>query len=421
MKKASILLAFILCLSLLGCDSEEPEATYIQAQAAPALSYGVMEYEKLQALPWDSGRTEATSFHTMAETELGYYLEHDNLLFYMDKADMRTWVPVCSAPECEHTDHSCDAYMKYREFLVQDGRIYYQASSRNIPGQSAGVDRLVLASMALNGKDKRFEYALSDQIMANSVSTMSLLTPRFWFQNVVTLHTDGSRTVSAYRAGKDGWEQLSVRDASDNWTMDAMIMNTSLFHLRGDLLVHNSALDLDWNIYFRYTEDGSEKLDLSGFSTEYAYLSGNALRYFQTNDGYYDMDIRTGETVKLADPRMENSQASVILPNCIVESTLIGTTNFPLRSKDTVHEMEVFDGESWRTVTLPEELANARPQSLILINAVSSDSIFFVCRDMESYGQTYASDFYRIDLTKKELKAELIFQYTPAWLEDAAN
>ena len=73
-KLLTILLALVLLISASGCAEEEKAPAPIGSEVwetMPQLSYGVMEYEKLQILPWNSGRCEATSFYRMAETETG--------------------------------------------------------------------------------------------------------------------------------------------------------------------------------------------------------------------------------------------------------------------------------------------------------------------------------------------------------------
>ena len=70
-KTICVLLALLMTvLPLAGCSQpeQEPEPVSSLAWEVPQLNYGVLEYEKLSVLPWYSGRTEATSFNTFADS-----------------------------------------------------------------------------------------------------------------------------------------------------------------------------------------------------------------------------------------------------------------------------------------------------------------------------------------------------------------
>ena len=96
MKRFLIGLSAILLLLTVfsGCDAEEKAPAPIGSavwETMPQLTYGTMEYEKLAILPWNSGRCEATSYDTLAETNQGFYLiDASNRLLYADKADLLT-------------------------------------------------------------------------------------------------------------------------------------------------------------------------------------------------------------------------------------------------------------------------------------------------------------------------------------------
>ena len=127
------LVSILLLLSLLpGCAEEapvtptEPEPAESRLwETMPQLTYGVMEYEKLEVLPWYSGRTEATGSYQWAETRDGYYrLDTESLLLsYADKAILKNWLPVCGKPNCRHHANTltCNAVMRYGTFLLRDG------------------------------------------------------------------------------------------------------------------------------------------------------------------------------------------------------------------------------------------------------------------------------------------------------------
>ena len=130
-----LLLALLLTLTMVGCQEEAPEtptepqpSESLVWETMPQLAYGVMEYEKLEVLPWYSGRCEATSYDTLAETDLGYYLlDPSDDLQYADKTDLANWLPVCNNPSCSHTDANmrCSSHLALQNFVIRDGTIYY--------------------------------------------------------------------------------------------------------------------------------------------------------------------------------------------------------------------------------------------------------------------------------------------------------
>ena len=72
----------------------------------------------------------------------------------------------------------------------------------------------------------------------------------------------------------------------------------------------------------------------------------------------------------------------------------------------SIHEMRLFDGESWRAVELPNELLQQGGSYYFLLKSVTSDSVLFSLR----VGTSNTLDYYRIDLTKENLKLEYAFQ-----------
>ena len=135
-------------------------------------------------------------------------------------------------------------------------------------------------------------------------------------------------------------------------------------------------------------------IDVSAYEANGGYLSGNFLRQFRPGDGYYDVNLETGEEVKLCDPQLESSVARVMLPNCVFEYNLNATdldVNAP-------REMRIFDGTQWRTVQLPEELQYQQIPREFAFSRIGSDRIFFIAVGIGSY---------QIMLDRDELTMEL--------------
>lgn len=149
-----------------------------------------------------------------------------------------------------------------------------------------------------------------------------------------------------------------------------------------------------------------KKIDIANIPVIGSYISSDTLRYFISNEGYYDMEIQTGKTVKLVDAQLENSIAHIVLPNCIVESTLLGRDSLPLRTVGKKHQMKLFDGVIWREVTMPTELINADNTIYLTLEAVTSSNILLICWEYGTTGATGISQLYQIDLSSDELTIE---------------
>ena len=147
-------------------------------------------------------------------------------------------------------------------------------------------------------------------------------------------------------------------------------------------------------------------LDRSLIPDNGGYISGSTLRVFRQNDGYYDIDIKTGQEVKLAEAQLENSESEIILPNCIVESTLINYKGqWP---EGMAHSMKLFDGSSWRDVALPSGLKSAAEGIYIYVVAVTSDSILFQYREDGVSSGELGKVLYKITLDSPNMSLEYV-------------
>ena len=412
----SIALVIFLALTMLpGCTEEEKPHSPIGSdvwETMPKLTYGVMEYDKLQILPWNNGRCEATSYNTMAETDNGYYMARFSSayaayrLYYADKTDLSLWVPVCAAPNCDHNRDDCSAFMQYEQFVARDGKIYYQLT---IDGTQydTGNCWYGLMSMSEAGGDITVVQSLSD-LPPTLASAMTLLTSQHWLYNVHEIDAQGNYTAYSYRLTDAGWEDV----AKVEYFEDTVQLRTAKYDLlHGDPVFQNGVLGMKSGIYYLYRGDELVQVDLTGLTINGSYLSGDILRFFRINDGYYDLNIKTGEEVRLADAQLENSYASIMIPNCIIESTLItylmedNNKNLP---EGTEHALRLFDGKTWREVELPNDLRTANNSTYLWPLSVTSDSIIFFSKNMADIMNLSATHYYILDLTADELKIEFV-------------
>ena len=372
-RMVALLCTVILCFA--GCTSQQQEEnpSIMESQiweTMPALNYGVMEYEKLEILPYYAGRLEATGYGRWAETNNGFYTTFGGLR-YCDKANMSLCVPVCNKPNCSHGGRGCNAYLGWGSFQIRGGRIYFCALTEQVPAlylkRKEGLVAGALFSRALDGTDARFEYEIEDAVLSDAGNIQMLMQPGYWLQNTSKLEVDGTYTGASYYVSEDGLKILysnkydSIQDAT------ALLEATSFC---GDNVFYNGYLGSE---LYRVKNGEIIEVKAAAYEEMGGYLSGNVLRQFRPGEGYYDIDLNTGEEVLVSKPRFKNSVAKILLPNCIIETTL-GAMTHP---EGTEHSMEFFDGAGWRTVSLPEELRNISGDTGFYIQAVASDRVFF--------------------------------------------
>ncbi len=408
-----IVVLTLLLLSLFGCSKDE--VPIVTAEYDSALTYGVFEAEKLKVLPWNSGRSESTTAHKVAEVENGYHYLHDLYLLYADKTNLSNWVLVCGKPNCEHykynkdTDYvdlveGCHAQMDGEWIVWQDGRLYYTEYRGNfdVPIKSKGMGNLIV-SVAPNGADKKFAYAIEDALILSEGIAGGRLIGDQWIQSKSEIDIDGNTVSRMFVLDKEGEREIAI--PSDT---KIEIYSCYDFFLRGDPYFECNGLSSTKFLSLRREE-------LVGFDKKYVpetggFISGTTLRIFKENKGYFDIDVTTGKQVKVADNRLKNSTGMILAPNCVVESTLF---SFNRKNRTEAGAIEVFDGESWRSVRLPEEWQNPGTDHWLHMLGITSDSIWLYGRDEEDFygGWGYPSDLYRIPLDKEELVMEYCFTF----------
>ena len=221
------ILALLLGLLLLlpGCNQEEQPDVIPDSGAwkdIPQLNFGTLEYEKLSKLPWDSGRADGTGNYRIAETAKGYYFAvvTQQILYYADKSDLHTWVPVCSKPNCGHGagNLSCDAHVFGNSFLFYDGRIVFAedvSKFRHLyPGNEPGQ---ALFSRAIDGTDLQLEYVIEEGMATGGGRLSNYLSPEHWVYNVVRLQKDGTYIARVFRRTEDKLEVVYEETIEGNY------------------------------------------------------------------------------------------------------------------------------------------------------------------------------------------------------------
>ena len=403
-KMIYLLLVLVMLLVATGCGEETPEMILEDRsesktwESMPTFTYGQLETEQLTVVPWYDGRMESVSKNTWAETKDGYYHVTGGCLYYADKANLDLWVPVCNQPNCPHTSMNswsygeilCNCHIGGNAIWIRDGRIWFESSLNKYPHlqpETVEVQGHAIFSIAPDGTDPRLEYrhdGMELSIMGGGSSG----------------YEQGSRysIVILNTVGADGLENLSVLLMT---AQGAKIVheqkgeNLSIGHwwspFYGDDAFYIYAIGRD---LLRLEGEELIPVDVSAYEANGGYLSGNFLRQFRPGDGYYDVNLETGEEVKLCDPQLESSTADIVLPNCIIEHNI----NAKDLDVNAPREMRIFDGTQWRTVQLPEELQYQQIPREFAFSRIGSDRIVFVAARTGSY---------QIMLDKDELTMEL--------------
>ena len=136
-----------------------------------------------------------------------------------------------------------------------------------------------------------------------------------------------------------------------------------------------------YSSFYQVTEDTIRKIPLTKEELFGAFLYKDHLCFYRVNDGFYYMDLSTGQEVKIADAAYENAYGHCVDGKYMIESTL----SVPgYSSAATEPRMRYFDGETWHELELPDYWNTGYGLRVV---AGTSDRIFFtVDDDAESYG-----------------------------------
>lgn len=330
------LLALVLALCLFGCG---------EAPLEPA------------ALEIGMDVCAESSRYKMAETEQGYYLTVcESRLYYADKSDLSNWVVVCTNPVCNHTATTCSSMI--HSFYIDNDRIYsiqIPASLASLLPEDDTVGEFYHAvfSMALDGTDLRQEYKIEGSDLDKGGFSYVTLYGKKAFGAYALMQNDGTFQAQIVAADKNGTTCLYSQDGLETMLPggDIMFPLNLTKEIRGDICVRSCLLDGtdDYaNRPYRLTEDGFEAMegvtadDLMG-----AYLKGDQVYRFIANDGYYLMDLSTGESKKWMDAQLADSEAYHLTDQFILESTAYGSVEKP--------ELRFYDGAQWHAISLPAD------------------------------------------------------------------
>ncbi len=419
-RKTTLLLCLFLLLTLFSaCQTEPPvdlETSSTGEHAAVDVTLPVQETlqtKLIEILPWNAGRAEETDCYFTAETEHGFYVEYGAMLYYADKSDMTNWVIVCPDAECEHKegDPECGACI-IGTFVVKNDRIYYLTrKNRDMErwAQVEGFSTPFIVSMALDGTDSRIEHIFGtpeNTMRSDSFSGAMFMTKDYAIESACYLNADGTYDAWLTVVDEDGEYTLHViTQENDNAHFSPWRRRRNIF---GPITFASRVLDEKMTKAFRLEGRELASVDFGDLDCDGGYLSGDILWVFRPDDGYYSVNLTTGEEVKLAENQLQHSQAYIALPNCILESTLLGYGSCESRAEVQQHSLRFFDGVQWWEIELPEELQNMDAESYLELATVASDRILFVFS--QGMGQEQQWKTYQIMLGTEEPELEALGQ-----------
>ena len=288
--------------------------------------------------------------------------------------------------------------------MLRDDRIYFcDDHTRYDPDGASGT---VLAGMALDGEDRKIVYTVSgsltqtggsdrfcllgDQLIAmysrmNDQGTFDTYMVRVDDQGEQTLFTGTMEQLPSWLGAVTRYEGMGgdtalyfcLDDGRENWAYTLYRPTAEKLVELGEVSQLGSLMNLDFV--------GS-------------YLHGEILRVYRPGDGYYDVDLSTGGQTKVMDAQLDGAWGWQLTQQYAVESTLLyRPLAYQTEPEDREQAMMLYDGEAWRTVSLPEELAQGALIPNLRPLAVASDRIFFQAT-VEDQRRLYQVELEREDL-----------------------
>ena len=405
-KWTCLLLAF-LCLTLTACQEEVPISTdpIYTWDSIPQLTFGVLESDPLEVLPWYSGRTEISSNNKMAETELGFYLTYDfSNLIYADKVNLNNWVYLCGQPDCKHGYAvGCHSAVDEEWAFLKNGRLYFSEMTGFSPHlyKTMGAGNIFVSTLP-DGTDKRLEYVCEESLLFTGGRTKSEKIGDRWIKALSSVDEQGNEYDKFFIVDDRGGREIQGPGTYGN--NSSLYTAYTLCRLRGEPLILFGSYDAPG--VYRLVEDSFVPVNVTQDDLWNGYLSGDILRFSRKGDGYYDYNTVTGEKVKISDTYFDQGYGNILTPNCILE----------YEQREKIRHMALFDGQTWREVALPPEISGDETKVPSIL-ALTSDSILLTVRNPDIISNEYVPptyDLYRIPLGEESLRLEYCGKIHPS-------
>ncbi len=351
-----------------------------------------------------------------AETEAGYYMVRSDMLFYADKVDLTNWVPVCNDATCIHApgDLTCNANLRNSPFWMTEEGLYHYADMIGYED----LDSHSFIRRNFDGSVPTVVYTSPHyEMLPGAASGTGGGTGNSYLTSYVFLLEDGSQLMKLVLTDKDGAKILfseTFPAGESGMEVPYPEIRQLPMSTRGDALISSKILletlseeeKANWESYtdtlYYHVHEGEllplavpETCDIVG-----SYISGNHFFHYHVNDGFYYMDLSTGEEVKIAHAAYENGYGLCIDGTILVETTM----DLPAQLRDGVGAaLRYFDGNQWHELQTPE---NWTADHWFRIRAAASDRILFTVSDGRNtapVGSSRRTELAYVMLGEKEI------------------
>ena len=336
-------------------------------------------------------RCNQTSIYgNMAETEDGFFYLCGSILYYADKKDMNNWVAVCNKPDCRHTGDKCNAWVDY-EIAQKDGKLYTVYLENG---------EIHVYEIAADGSGKKDVYTIPRENNNHIRSFRGTINPNQLVVYYEEMTEDGMFEKKLVRLDGETPHILFTKKTDEGSA--ELCWSASYYGVRGEDVMIASLLTEEgedhFNILWRVDGDVPERVNIpEGTEVLFSYLSGNEFTYFKQNEGFYQVDLTTGEEKLVSENQLKDSTGHVLTDQYMTESDWYWgyTSDTPA--------LRFYDGNTWKDVKLPEEAKNQEASFYPV--AVASDRIFF--GSYHSYNREGKNRLYYFLLGEED--PELIF------------
>ncbi len=393
MKKRILLLVLTVLLLLSACGNPAPvteapteptettaPAETTQVPQLPETFAETMTYEELGSVSLPEitpeNRCAMTTLGAFAETEERYYqyrqVMYDstiyNYIYYAEKSDSTTWLPLCTREGCLHRgEEECLANDSGIFWLTEDG-LYLD-----------NFEKLALDGSSREPWDPNLQLGYSPVAYTPNAHVTMYAERDGSGDRYVIRQMDGEGTKTLFRSQpypRDGWFPYGFFNEYQSVRGDAL--------LRGKMPMDGSwdetPGELDQRAEDEYVSHvhGGKLLSLENHREHPyygAYLYGNHYYHYHENDGFYYMDLTTGTETKIADAAYENAFGYCLDGNLLVESSMKAS----LQSREPAEAglRYCYEGQ-WYALDLPGDWQG---QHYFNILAATSDRIFFEISD----------------------------------------
>lgn len=212
-----------------------------------------------------------------------YYFLDQQILYVMGQELFP--VPLCSKPECEHEDDSCNAWLDTASIYASGGRLYYIEQTDN--------NKLSLISLSLTASDKKYIKSLWDSKEAYSdpISYAYRLVGNHLIMEITTTTVEETKTgiylttldetgkiTQLCQAQNDGTDRLMLWKCTSDWAF---------------LIGKNT--EKGYELYAVNLNTEEQYLVMEDYNTDIVdlYISEEDIYWFDLKKGFFRLNIES--------------------------------------------------------------------------------------------------------------------------------